>query len=135
MLTRRLSKILREMLKMSENKELAEVDSGSYSITFEPLFWEKIWKVEQNLSAELMKIDFKMDKNIDVIYNPLDYAAELHQSYMRKFLLKAPEVLFLGMNPGLMGMCQTAVIIFSINIITYPIPVFILRFPLDMFHQ
>lgn len=81
---------------------------STFSVTFEPEFWEKIWLVEQQLSVELMNIDFKKDKNIGAIYNPLDYAADVHKNFMRKFLKKAPTVLFLGMNPGLYGMCQTS---------------------------
>lgn len=80
----------------------------TFSVTFEPEFWEKIWMVEQQLSADLMKIDFGKDKNIGAVYNPLDYAADVHKRFMRKFLKKAPTVLFLGMNPGLYGMCQTS---------------------------
>lgn len=79
-----------------------------FCVTFELAFWEKIWEVEQKLTADLIAIDFKKDKNIAAVYNPLDYAAEVHTNYMRKFLLKAPHVLFLGMNPGLFGMCQTS---------------------------
>lgn len=79
------------------------------SIVFELEFWEKIWRLEQELADELMKINFKSDKNIAAVYNPLDYAADVHKNYMRKYLKKAPAVLFLGMNPGLFGMCQTAV--------------------------
>lgn len=77
-------------------------------VVFEPAFWEKIWKVEQDLARELLELDFKKDKNIAAVYNPLDYAAEVHINFMKKFLKKAPEVLFLGMNPGLFGMCQTS---------------------------
>lgn len=80
----------------------------TFSVTFEPEFWEKIWSIEQQLSVDLMKIDFMKDKNIGAVYNPLDYAADVHKNFMRKFLRKAPTVLFLGMNPGLYGMCQTS---------------------------
>lgn len=67
------------------------------SITFELMFWEKIWKIESDLANELMEIDYKAsDKKIVAIYNPLDYAADLHCNYLKKFLKKAPEVLFLG---------------------------------------
>lgn len=79
-----------------------------FSVTFEIEFWEKIWQIEQELSSELMKIDFKKDKNISAIYNPLDYASDVHKKYMRKYLKKAPKIVFLGMNPGLFGMCQTS---------------------------
>lgn len=79
-----------------------------FSLIFEQQYWEKVWSMEQNLSAELMSIDFKKDKNIAAIYNPLIYAENVHLNFMRKFLKKSPSVLFLGMNPGLFGMCQTS---------------------------
>lgn len=92
-----------------ENEELS-VDPApvNFSVTFELEFWEKFWKIEQELSAELDRIDFTKDKNISAIYNPLEYAADVHKNFMRKYLVKAPKVLFLGMNPGLYGMCQTS---------------------------
>lgn len=92
-----------------ETEESANVNNPiGFSVTFELEFWQKIWRVEQNLSRDLMKIDYKTDKNIAAIYNPLEYAADVHTNFMRKFLKKAPSVLFLGMNPGLFGMCQTS---------------------------
>lgn len=85
-----------------------EANSTQFTVTFELEFWEKIWKLEQDLAGDLDKINFKKDKNIAAVYNPLDYAADVHKNFMKKFLKKAPTVLFLGMNPGLLGMCQTA---------------------------
>lgn len=42
------------------------------------------------------------------VYNPLDYAWDLHRSYIAQFTATA-RVLFLGMNPGPWGMTQTGV--------------------------
>lgn len=86
----------------------AQSVSPQFFVTFEKEFWEKIWDLEQRLCKELMEIDFSKDANIGAVYNPLDYAADIHKNFMRKYLKKAPTVLFLGMNPGLFGMCQTA---------------------------
>lgn len=62
------------------------------------------------VGKKLEEIDFKSsDKNIAAIYNSLDYAVEVHINYLKTYLKKAPTVLFLGMNPGLNGMCQTGV--------------------------
>lgn len=117
-----LSKMHSKKVKLSENENVAVIDSDNdddnasesppvsvnYTVTFELEFWEKIWNLEQQLSSELMKIDFKKDKNIAAVYNPLEYAADVHKNFMQKYLKKAPIVLFLGMNPGLYGMCQTS---------------------------
>src|ERR1041385_3356536 len=43
------------------------------------------------------------------VYQPLDYAWELHEAYVRRFASRSKEVLFLGMNPGTFGMMQTGV--------------------------
>lgn len=92
----------------SNSDDCTNADQVKFSVVFELEFWEKIWQVEQSLAAELMEIDFTKDKNIAAVYNPLDYASDVHRNYMRKYLKRAPTVLFLGMNPGLFGMCQTS---------------------------
>lgn len=43
------------------------------------------------------------------VYDPLDYAWELHAAYLRLVGTKPGRVLFLGMNPGPFGMAQTGV--------------------------
>lgn len=121
-------------LKLTESEGLEISDEGfsdqdqasesppqanvKFLVTFELEFWEKIWAMEQKLSAELMKIDFKKDKNIAAIYNPLEYAADIHKNFMLKFLKRAPSVLILGMNPGLYGMCQTSASALKISVLT-----------------
>ncbi|XP_070503015.1 single-strand selective monofunctional uracil DNA glycosylase-like [Chironomus tepperi] len=111
--------MLRKKLKLGEQKEDTATNDTNYpeaniassvSITFELMFWEKIWRLEQQLCEELKQIEFsKSDKNIGAIYNTLDYAAEVHKNYLKQYLKKAPKVLFLGMNPGINGMGQTGV--------------------------
>lgn len=91
-----------------EEEEDAACSGSQFTVTFELEFWEKIWKIEQCFVEELNKIEFKKDKNIAAIYNPLDYASDVHKNFMKMYLKKAPKILFLGMNPGLFGMCQTS---------------------------
>ena len=43
------------------------------------------------------------------VYNPLAYAWEPHEIYLRRFADSARKVVFLGMNPGPFGMVQTGV--------------------------
>ena len=43
------------------------------------------------------------------IYNPLDYAREAHELYLRRFATGPRRIVFLGMNPGPFGMMQTGV--------------------------
>jgi single-strand selective monofunctional uracil DNA glycosylase len=43
------------------------------------------------------------------VYNPLRYAWQAHEIYLRRFGAAPKEVVFLGMNPGPFGMVQTGV--------------------------
>jgi single-strand selective monofunctional uracil DNA glycosylase len=46
---------------------------------------------------------------VSYVYNPLDYAWDLHKQYLERFGQGRKEVLYLGMNPGPWGMAQTGV--------------------------
>lgn len=70
--------------------------------------WQKIYDIECRLSAELKAISF-LSSTITAVYNPIEYAANLHCAYLKKFLNKPKPVLFIGMNPGPFGMVQTGV--------------------------
>lgn len=70
--------------------------------------WQKIYDIECRLSAELKTISF-LSSTITAVYNPIEYAADLHCAYLKKFLNKSKPVLFIGMNPGPFGMVQTGV--------------------------
>lgn len=43
------------------------------------------------------------------VYNPLAYAWDAHELYLRKFAGTPKRIVFLGMNPGPFGMAQTGV--------------------------
>jgi single-strand selective monofunctional uracil DNA glycosylase len=43
------------------------------------------------------------------VYNPLRYAWEPHEKYLRTFAARQPRVIFVGMNPGPFGMVQTGI--------------------------
>lgn len=43
------------------------------------------------------------------VYNPLQYAADPHHSYLRRYGQGHKRVIFLGMNPGPFGMAQTGI--------------------------
>lgn len=43
------------------------------------------------------------------VYHPLDYAWDVHRSYLERFGRGHKEALFVGMNPGPFGMVQTGV--------------------------
>ena len=43
------------------------------------------------------------------VYNPLDYAWDMHERFLRRYGRGRKRVVFLGMNPGPFGMMQTGV--------------------------
>jgi single-strand selective monofunctional uracil DNA glycosylase len=49
------------------------------------------------------------------VYNPLHYAWNAHQEYLRRYAQNRKKVLFLGMNPGPFGMVQTGVPFGEVN--------------------
>ena len=68
---------------------------------------EKILEMEDNFAASLKGLTFG-DK-VAHVYNPLEYAAEPHKNFVKKYLNCSKAVLFLGMNPGPFGMAQNGV--------------------------
>jgi len=61
----------------------------------------------RNLSATLGKMRFAPP--VTHVYNPLDYAWDIHERYLRRYGDGPKRVVFLGMNPGPFGMVQTGV--------------------------
>jgi single-strand selective monofunctional uracil DNA glycosylase len=60
-----------------------------------------------DLAARAEKLQFGAP--VSLVYNPLLYAWEAHEIYLRRFGATPKEVIFLGMNPGPFGMAQTGV--------------------------
>lgn len=84
-------------------------DKSTASPFFEKMpFWQKIYDIECRLSAELKNHTF-LSSTISAVYNPIEYAADLHCGYLKKFLNAPKPVVFIGMNPGPFGMVQTGV--------------------------
>jgi single-strand selective monofunctional uracil DNA glycosylase len=61
----------------------------------------------QKLSKALQNLSFASP--IHTVYNPLEYAWEAHQTYLKRYANSPKKVLFLGMNPGPFGMAQTGI--------------------------
>lgn len=68
----------------------------------------KLVDIQHEMCRELDTLDFKSP--IEFVYNPLKYAKNLHEKFLGKYFEDSTKkVLFLGMNPGPWGMCQTGV--------------------------
>ena len=53
--------------------------------------------------------ELKFAAPVAYVYNPLGYAWDPHEAYLRKYGSGPKRVIFLGMNPGPFGMVQTGV--------------------------
>lgn len=63
--------------------------------------------ISRALRAAVLPLSF--GEPVAFVYNPLDYARESAELYLRRFARPGCEALFLGMNPGPFGMAQTGV--------------------------
>lgn len=68
---------------------------------------ETLLALERNLSKNLSQIKFKAP--VDYIYNPVDYAYDVHANYVNTFCQGTKKILYLGINPGPWGMSQNGV--------------------------
>ncbi|MCO5586488.1 hypothetical protein L7F22_040428 [Adiantum nelumboides] len=64
-------------------------------------------EIALQLVAELDGLTFKAP--VSCVYNPLEYAQDLHIQYIQKHGGRRVEALLVGMNPGPFGMAQTGV--------------------------
>ncbi|KAK6639299.1 hypothetical protein RUM43_007571 [Polyplax serrata] len=70
---------------------------------------EKLLAIEHQMCSELNNLKFTPP--IDYVYNPLLYAKDLHENFIKKYFENcSKKILFLGMNPGPWGMCQTGIV-------------------------
>ncbi|BAL26819.1 uracil-DNA glycosylase family protein [Azoarcus sp. KH32C] len=72
----------------------------------------------QDASAPLVAAARELGRSVDAmrfsppvshVYNPLDYAWNIHENYLRRYGAGKKRVIFVGMNPGPFGMVQTGV--------------------------
>lgn len=68
-----------------------------------------ILDLEKQLVHELTNSNITYDATVEYIYNPLDYAFDLHSKYVHKYGNGKKKLLFLGMNPGPWGMVQCGI--------------------------
>lgn len=78
-----------------------------------------------NIAESLLAIECQLTANIEYsihfsppveyIYNPIEYAFDVHSKYVRKYCKTQKKILFLGMNAGPWGMSQTGVPFGEIN--------------------
>lgn len=70
-------------------------------------FPQQFLNIQLELNTALKPLQFKPP--VAYVYNPVEYAFKANESYVRKYCQGPKKLLFLGMNPGPFGMCQTGV--------------------------
>uniref|UniRef100_A0A6E8V5P9 Uracil-DNA glycosylase-like domain-containing protein n=2 Tax=Anopheles coluzzii TaxID=1518534 RepID=A0A6E8V5P9_ANOCL len=98
--------------KIQVNQTKPEPTTGTVAVpamsSVGPLpYWQQVYQIERELSAALRQVALPWD--VAACYDPIEYAAEIHCAYLQRFLDGPKPVLFIGMNPGPWGMCQTGV--------------------------
>lgn len=88
-------------IKINENS------NQKFSPFFLPPFWEQFYAMECQLNVALSQLT--PPPQITHIYNPVEYAAQIHCEYLKRFLCGPKKLLFIGMNPGADGMAQNGV--------------------------
>jgi single-strand selective monofunctional uracil DNA glycosylase len=63
--------------------------------------------ISRRLSRRVGRLEF--GPPVAFVYNPLDYAREPHEQYLRRYGTGPKQIILLGMNPGPFGMAQTGV--------------------------
>ncbi|XP_066949038.1 single-strand selective monofunctional uracil DNA glycosylase [Macrobrachium rosenbergii] len=99
----------RKKLKISDRNEDQNVNASqdnSGSSDLDALA-KSLLEIEDKQCDALLQLDY--GQNICYVYNPLDYAREIHKDFLAKFCKGPKKVLLLGMNPGPWGMGQTGV--------------------------
>lgn len=95
------------MAAIATNNNTSVIPSKKRKIEPKPDLCDELLKLEQELCRNLDSLNFSFP--VSYVYNPLDYAKETHESYVRKYCKLGQKVLFLGMNPGPFGMAQNGV--------------------------
>ena len=111
--------------KIQVNQTKPEPTTGTVAVpamsSAGPLpYWQQVYQIERELSAALRQVALPWD--VAACYDPIEYAAEIHCAYLQRFLDGPKPVLFIGMNPGPWGMCQTGVMIIIHSFICYSSP-------------
>ena len=72
-------------------------------------FVQQFVNIESELAKDLVNIEHESDSKVRFVLNPLDYAQDPHIKFLNKYLVGPRRVLFVGLNPGPWGMCQTGI--------------------------
>ena len=96
----------------AESSRLSEISQGvidSSLVSDNSCLADSFLDIELELAASLAELNFS-GTNVTHVSNPLRHAIVPHTDFVRTYLgAGRTKYLFLGMNPGPWGMCQTGV--------------------------
>ena len=72
-----------------------------------PSISDELLAIEQRQCSQLLEIEYPSP--VTHVYNPLSYASETHENFVRRYGNSRKKILFVGMNPGPFGMAQNGV--------------------------
>jgi single-strand selective monofunctional uracil DNA glycosylase len=80
--------------------------------------YKKLARATKKLSVSCDSLQFTgVDNMVAHVYNPLAYAHDAHDTYLKKYGSNKRRVIFLGMNPGPYGMMQVGVPFGEVNFV------------------
>jgi single-strand selective monofunctional uracil DNA glycosylase len=80
--------------------------------------YKKLARATKKLSTGCDSLQFTgVDNMVAHVYNPLAYAHDAHDTYLKKYGSNKRRVIFLGMNPGPYGMMQVGVPFGEVNFV------------------
>lgn len=92
----------------SSNVSKYFLNAHEMSTTSSTSIADHVLNAQLELNNILEDINFKIPP-IAYVYNPLEYAFNPNKNYVQKYCTSTKKILFVGMNPGPFGMCQTGV--------------------------
>lgn len=102
-------------LKMHDQYSLAQClreSDNTHMTRSESKFTEDLINRTKKLRDDVDSLSFSYD---GYVYDPLDYAWDMHEAFLRRYISQDSEILMLGMNPGPFGMMQTGVPFGEVN--------------------
>lgn len=75
----------------------------------------KLLQYATALNEKLRKLSF--NSPVQYVYNPVEYAYDMHAAFIKRYCQSEKKILLLGMNPGPWGMVQTGIPFGEINMV------------------
>lgn len=99
---------LKRTLELTRQKIEAQNDSekSNFFPTI-PTIPNQFVSIIVQMNAKLNELNF--GPPVACVYNPTEYAFDPYFKYLNQYCATTKEIMFLGMNPGPFGMCQTGV--------------------------